>query len=115
MRDFRLQHPDPSVPSSDSDSAETMMVEWELDEATHEYMAATAHGAVMTVFGSVLVLLAITLGVTVGMSSALVVMGFGAVLTPTAIRAVRGALVAHRRMGRARAAAQALRVQASED
>lgn len=86
-----------------------MLIEWEFDEATDDYMIATAHGAVMTVFASVLILLAITLGVTVGMTSALVVLGFGAVLTPTALRAIRDAYAAHRRMARARAAARSLR------
>lgn len=110
MRDFRLKPPDGSAENDEArrDRAEATLLGWEIEEATAEYLAASGHSALAIVFATLILLVAMTLIVTVGMRSGLIVLGAGLLLAPTAWRWCRDAFQARRTMRRLEAESERL-------
>ena len=100
MRDFRLRNPGSAVRTEAErlDRAEATMVEWDVEEATTEYMAAVRFSSLTFAYASVFLILVLTLTVTIGLTSALVVLGVGAALTAVWLRGLRESLNARRRL-----------------
>lgn len=100
MRDFRLRRPggEGDGEGGGRESAEFLMHEWEVQEAHATYQSATDLGPAILGFGSVVVLLALTLAVTLGFGLGLVVLGGGVVVGWLALRSLRVGLIARRRL-----------------
>ncbi len=102
MRDFRLRRPG----VIDDDAAESavradsLMREWELEEAREAYVSGAAFGPALLGFASVMLLLALTLAVSLELGVGLSVVASGVALSPFAWGWLRRTVVARRRSGR---------------
>ncbi len=102
MREFRLKKPgsDESEGEDIQSAADAIMRRWEEEEARNAYLSTAGMGPATLGFASVVMLLALTLAVTLGLRLGMAVLAVGLVLSPIALGWLRTAIVSADRLKR---------------